>query len=62
MVNDHIDPCIHLSLYAPLKIKFNLILYSGHFLAPGDEDGSVVMGVVVIIQDVLALLPDAEVL
>lgn len=30
-------------------------------LVPGDKDGSVVMGVMVIIQDVLALLPDAEV-
>lgn len=32
------------------------------FSAPGDQDGSVVMGMVVIIQDVLALLPNAEVL
>lgn len=32
------------------------------FLAPGDKDGSVVMGVVAIIQHVLALLPDAEIL
>lgn len=31
-------------------------------LAPGDKDGSVVMGMMVIIQDVLALLPNAEVL
>lgn len=29
---------------------------------PGDEDGRVVVGVVVVVQDVLALLPDAEVL
>lgn len=31
-------------------------------LAPGDEDGSVVMGMMVIVQDILALLPNAEVL
>ena len=31
-------------------------------LLPGDKDGSVVMGMMVIIQDVLALLPNAEVL
>lgn len=31
-------------------------------LAPGDQDSGVVMGLVVIIQDVLALLPNAEVL
>lgn len=34
----------------------------GIFSAPGDQDGSVVMGMVVIIQDVLALLPNAKVL
>lgn len=34
----------------------------GIFSVPGDQDGSVVMGMVVIIQDVLALLPNAKVL
>lgn len=29
---------------------------------PGDQDGRVVVGVVVVVQDVLALLPNAEVL
>lgn len=33
-----------------------------HSHAPGDKDGRVVMGVVAIIQDILTLLPDAEVL
>lgn len=36
--------------------------YTECVFVPGDEDGSVVMGVVVIIQVVLALLPNAEVL
>lgn len=30
--------------------------------APGDEDGGVMVRVVAVVQDVLALLPDAEVL
>lgn len=32
------------------------------FYAPGDENGGVVVRVVAVVQDVLALLPDAEVL
>lgn len=31
-------------------------------VSPGDEDGRVVVGVVAVVQDVLALLPDAKVL
>lgn len=30
--------------------------------APGNQDGGVVVGMVVVVQDVLALLPNAEVL
>lgn len=34
----------------------------GERAAPGNQDGCVVVGMVVVVQDVLALLPDAEVL
>lgn len=36
--------------------------YARRRVAPGNQDGCVVVGMVVVVQDVLALLPNAEVL